>query len=121
MEVTRHAIEKTKEDLAKALTKANEESTKRAQAVQRALNSESDKARAIEELAISTAEVAARTREISDLSLRLNEYAKKQLTDAQNIDEGRKKHNDLIEEYRKLKQDYNTLKTQKKIRLNITT
>ncbi|HUW44760.1 MAG TPA: hypothetical protein VMW50_03100 [Dehalococcoidia bacterium] len=121
IEATRHTIAETKEALTKALTKTNDESTKRAQAVQQAINAETDKARAIEELAISTAEVAARTRELSDFAMRLNEYAKKQITDGKTIDELRKKHGDLVEEYRKLKQDYNTLKDRKKIRVNVRT
>jgi len=115
------ALAETKEALTKALTKANEESAERATAVQRSLNAESDKARSIEELAITTQELAARTREISDMALRLNEYAKKQLTDAKTIDEWRKKHSKLVEEYRELKQTYNALKDRKKIRLNVKT
>lgn len=117
----RQIIPTLKEDLTKALTKTNEEATKRAEAVQRALNSESDKARAIEELAITTQELAAKTREISDLALRLNEYAKKQLADSKTIDEWRKKHSDIVEEYRELKQAHNALKDRKKIRLNVKT
>ena len=121
IESIRRSLETTKEELTKALTKANDESTKRAQAVQRSLNAEADKARAIEELATTTAEVAARTRELSDFAMRLNEYAKKQIADGKTIDELRKKHGDLTEEYRKLKQDYNTLKDRKKIRLHVKT
>ncbi len=117
----RQIVPALKEDLTKALTKVNEESTKRAQAIQQALNAEADKSRSIEELATSTAEVASRTREVSDLALRLNEYAKKQLTDARTIDEWRKKHSKLVEEYRELKQLYNALKDRKKIRIKVKT
>ena len=120
-ETSQIALEETKEELTKALTKANDESTKRAQDTQRALNAEADKARAIQELAVATAEVAARTREISDLALRLNEYAKKQLSDVATIDEWRKKHSNLVEEYREIKQLYNALKEQKKFRIKIKT
>ena len=72
-------------------------------------NAEADKAQAIEELAAAevdtrTREVAARTRDVSDMAMRLNEYAERQLADLKTIDEWRRKHSDLLEEYRELKQ-----------------
>ncbi|MBA7704056.1 hypothetical protein ES703_112854 [subsurface metagenome] len=94
----------------KALNQLKEPGDTFDKVIQRLVTPDELRTRAIEELATATAEVTSRTRDISDLALRVKEYAKKQLTDAKTIDEWRKKHSDLVEDYREIKQTYNALR-----------
>jgi len=91
-------------ELSDVYAKLNDAMEKQARATQRSQNSESDKARAITENAINLQKLAEKTREVSDLSGRLNDYAKQQVTDGGVIAELRKERDKLVEEIRELKQ-----------------
>ena len=97
-------IQEMKEELAKVYEKLNEEAEKRATAMQRAQNAESDKARIVTENAINLQKLSGTMREVSDLSTRLREYAKQQVVDGSDIALLRKERERLIEEIRDVKQ-----------------
>jgi hypothetical protein len=99
---------------------SNNASEKRASALQRAQNAEVDKARVLEENALTIGELSKARGTISDLSLRLNDAAKQAMNDNKTINELRQEKAKLIEDIRDLKSKIEDLKkAPKKIRVKL--
>ena len=77
--------EEQKDELTRVMTKMNDESTQRAEAVQRALNAENGRARAVKETALLTEQVSELTSEINDVMQLRAAKAKQALKDQQVI------------------------------------
>ena len=103
VETLKKTTEEMKDDLTRALTQSNDDSTKRASANQRAINAEESKARAIKEVAILTERVSILTRELSDSVTVRAETAKRSLVDQRTITELREKAEELTGVIRDLK------------------
>ena len=103
VETLKKTTEEMKDDLTRALTQSNDDSTKRASANQRAINAEESKARAIKEVAILTERVSILTRELSDSVTVRAETAKRNLVDQRTITELREKIEELTNVIRDLK------------------
>lgn len=97
------ALAEVKEDLIRTLTKMNEESTKRATAVQEAMNAEQEKGRLSMEVAELTERVSSLTREVSNTAQIRAEGAKRNLSDQLIIKELREKDEEKTKTIRELK------------------
>jgi len=102
-EVQKKTIAEAKEETARALTKMNDESTKRATAVQEAINAEQEKGRLSREVAELTERVSELTREVSDVAQIRAEQARRNLGDQTLIKELREKNEEKTTTIRGLK------------------
>ena len=93
-----------KERLASTINMRDEEATKRAEANQRALNSEQERSRLAQENAVLFEKLAALQREVYDSSQARADQAKTQIRDNQRIQELDKQNKELVEAIRELKQ-----------------
>ncbi len=93
-----------KERLTSTINMRDEEATKRAEANQRALNSEQERSRLAQENAILFEKLAALQREVYDSSQTRADQAKTQIKDNQRIQELDKQNKELVEAIRELKQ-----------------
>jgi len=93
-----------KEQLTSTLNKRDEEATKRAEANQRALNAERERARIAEENALIIEKLAKLQQEIYDSSRIRADTAKDKIKDSKVIEELRFERDKLIESVRELKQ-----------------
>lgn len=92
-----------KEELTRTLTNMNDESTKRATAVQESINAEQEKGRLSKEVAELTERISALTREVSDTAQIRAESAKRNLSDQKLIKELREKDEEKTKTIRELK------------------
>jgi len=109
-EQLRTVHEEQKDELTRTMTKMNDESNRRAEAVQRALNAENGRARAVKETALLTEQVSELTTEISDVMQLRALKAKQALKDQQTISELREKNEVQKKIIRELKKDIENLK-----------
>jgi len=101
--VQKKDLAECKEELTRTLTKMNEESTKRATAVQEATNAEREKGRLSREVAELTERVSELTREVSDTALIRAESARSNLSNQKLIKELREKIEEMTNTIRSLK------------------
>jgi len=106
----RKVVEEQKDELTRTMTKMNDESAKRAEAVQRALDAENGRARAVKETALLTEQIAELTREISDVTQLRAVKAKQALKDQQVIMELREENETKTNTIRDLKKLVERLK-----------
>ena len=106
----RKVIDEQKDELTRTMTKMNDESTRRAEAVQRALNAENGRARAVKETALLTEQVSELTSEINDVMQLRAAKAKQALKDQQVIRELREETETQKNIIRSLKKDIEKLK-----------
>ena len=105
-----------KEQLSSAIAKRDEEAAKRAEASQRAINAEQERARIANENAILVEKIAQANQEIYDTSRIRADTAKNQIRDQQTIEELRKERDKLVEEIRELKQKLSNQPTRIKVK-----
>jgi len=101
--VQKKDLAEAKDDLTRTLTKMNEESTKRATAVQEAINAEREKGRLSREVAELTERISELTREVSDTALIRAESARSNLSSQKLIKELREKDEEKTKAIRELK------------------
>ena len=109
-EQLRKVHDEQKDELTRVMTKMNDESNRRAEAVQRALNAENGRARAVKETALLTEQVSELTTEISDVMQLRALKARQALKDQQMISELREKSEVQKNIIRELKKDIENLK-----------
>ena len=109
------------EGLKRATTKANDESALRAQAVQRAIDSENGAAEIQRENAILVEKISGKSQEIYDTHRARSEGAKREMKLQEEARIQRTKYDELTEEYREIKRRYNDLKYRTKIRVKVKT
>ncbi len=97
------SLAEAKDEITRALTKMNEESTKRATAVQESINAEREKGRLVKEVAELTERIAELTREVSNSAQVRSETAKQNLNDQVLIKELREKDEEKTKTIRELK------------------
>jgi uncharacterized coiled-coil DUF342 family protein len=97
-------VTSAKEELTKALTKSNDESTKRAEAVQRAINADSERSRIQTEGALLMQQLSEKTSEISEYARHLSESASRELKLQREVQEIREERGRLVDEIRDMKQ-----------------
>jgi len=113
------SLVKLQEDLRRATTKANDESALRAQAVQRAIDSENSAAEIQRQNALLVEQISGKSQEIYDTSKARSEGAKREMHLQEELRAQREKYDQLTEEYRELKRLYNDLKDRKKIKVQV--
>jgi len=101
--VQKKDLAEAKDELTRTLTKMNEESTKRATAVQEATNAEREKGRLSREVAELTERVSELTREVSDTALIRAESARSNLSSQKLVKELREKIEEMTNTIRSLK------------------
>ena len=102
-EVQKKILVETKDEVTRVLTKMNDESTKRATAVQEAINAEQEKGRLSREVAELTERIAELTREVSNTAQIRAETARQNLSDQMLIKELREKDDEKTKTIRELK------------------
>ena len=117
----RKQVAKLQEDLKRATTKANDESATRAEAIQRAIDTENSAAEIQRENALLVERLSTKSQEIYEGTVKRSDSAKREMSLQKEVVTWRKKNSELVEEYRELKQLYNALKDRKKIRVNVKT
>ena len=103
IEADRKEISQLKNALAEALTKQNNESAKRAEAVQRAQDAVSREAKVLQDNAILSEDLATDRQKVYDLSQRNAVHAKEILQLQREKTQAKEKHDKLVEEIRDLK------------------
>ncbi len=102
-EVQKKSLVEAKDEVTRVLIKTNEEATKRATAVQEAINAEQEKGRLSKEVAELTERIAELTREVSNTAQIRAETAKQNLNDQLLIKELREKDEEKTKTIRELK------------------
>ena len=108
-------------ELKRAITKANEESALRAQAVQKAIDAENGAAETQLENALLVEKMSGKHQELYENSKALSESAKEKLKLREQLIESDKKYKKLTDDYREIKRLYNDLKEKKPIRVKVKT
>jgi len=114
-------VAELKEELAKTKRTANDESAKRAEAMQRAEDAEEGRAETSRENALLSEDLSTARQTNYDLSLRLASQAKKIMGLERDGREEREAHRKVVEELRELKEKYGKLKEQKIKKITIKT
>ena len=110
-------VVQVKEELTKSMIRANDETAKRAEAVQRAINADNERSRIQTESALLMQQLSEKTAEISEYAKRLSDSAGRELRLQREVQELKEKETKLVDEMREMKQKLS--RTPKEIQISI--
>lgn len=110
-------VVQVKEELTKSMIRANDETAKRAESVQRTINADNERSRIQTECALLMQQLSEKTAEISDYAKRLSDGASRELKLQREVQETRENKTKLVDEIRDMKQKLS--KTPKEIQITI--